>query len=46
MSVSQFLQACNPDDVQGDKVICEDNWTGRKITYASIREESAKERMD
>jgi 4-coumarate--CoA ligase len=42
LSVSQLLQLYNVDDVEGDKVIYEDDWTGRKITYAGIREESAK----
>jgi 4-coumarate--CoA ligase len=42
LSVSQLLQLYNVDDVEGDKVICEDDWTGRKITYAGIREESAR----
>ena len=42
LSVSQLLQLYNPDDVEGDKVICEDDWTGKKITYAGIRAESAK----
>ena len=42
LSVSQLLQLYNPDDVEGDKVICEDDWTGRKITYAGIREQSAR----
>lgn len=42
VSISQLLQSYNPDDVEGDKVICEDDWTGRKLTYAGVREESAK----
>ncbi|KAF9735111.1 phenylacetyl- ligase [Paraphaeosphaeria minitans] len=41
-SVSQLLQLYNPDDVEGNKVICEDDWTGKKITYAGIRVESAR----
>lgn len=42
LSISQLLQIYNPDDVEGDKVVCEDDWTGRKITYAGIREDSAR----
>ncbi|KAL1611821.1 hypothetical protein SLS60_000041 [Paraconiothyrium brasiliense] len=42
VSVSQLLQLYNPDDVEGEKVICEDDWTGRKITYAGIREDGAR----
>ena len=42
VSISQLLKIYNPDDVNGDKIICEDDWTGKKITYASIREESGK----
>lgn len=42
LSVSQFLQSYNPDDVEGSKIICEDDWTGKKITYAGIREDSAR----
>jgi acyl-coenzyme A synthetase/AMP-(fatty) acid ligase len=32
----------NPDDVERSKVICEDEWTGRKLTFGGIREESAR----
>ncbi|KAF1958576.1 acyl-CoA synthetases/AMP-acid ligases II [Byssothecium circinans] len=42
LSISQLLQRYNPDDVQGDKVICEDDWTGQTLTYGSLREGSAK----
>ncbi|KAH7119862.1 acyl-CoA synthetases/AMP-acid ligases II [Dendryphion nanum] len=42
VSVSQLLQLYNPDDVEGKKIICEDDWTGKNITYAGIREQSAK----
>ncbi|OAG10739.1 amp dependent CoA ligase [Paraphaeosphaeria sporulosa] len=42
LSVSQLLQLYNPDDVEGDKVICEDDWTGKRITYAGIRVDSAR----
>ncbi|KAF2476710.1 acyl-CoA synthetases/AMP-acid ligases II [Lindgomyces ingoldianus] len=42
VSVSQLLQRYNPDDVESGKVICEDDWTGKKLTYSGIREESAK----
>ncbi|KAF2440346.1 putative amp dependent CoA ligase [Karstenula rhodostoma CBS 690.94] len=42
LAVSQLLQKYNPDDVEGDKVICEDDWTGGRITYAGIAEQSAR----
>jgi 4-coumarate--CoA ligase len=42
ISVSQFLQLYNSDDTEGDKIIIEDDWTKRKLTYAGVREQSAK----
>ena len=42
LSLSQLLQRYNPDDVDGHKVICEDDWSGKRITYAGIREDSAR----
>ncbi|KAF2651222.1 acyl-CoA synthetases/AMP-acid ligases II [Lophiostoma macrostomum CBS 122681] len=42
ISVSQLLQLYNPDDVAGDKVVCEDDWTGKSLSYAGIREDAAK----
>lgn len=42
VSVSQLLHLYNPDDTEGSKVICEDDWTGKSITFAGVREEAAK----
>lgn len=42
VSIPQLLQLYNPDDVEGDKIICDDDWTGRRLTYAGVRAESAK----
>lgn len=42
VSISQLLQLYNPDDVEGSKVFCEDDWTGKKLTYSGIRDYSAK----
>lgn len=42
LSVPQLLQLYNPDDVQDDKLICEDDWTGGAITYAECRRQSAR----
>lgn len=42
VSVSQLLQLYNPDDVAGNKIICEDDWTGRKLSYSGTRDDSAK----
>lgn len=42
ISVSQLLQLYNPDDAEEGKIICEDDWTGKKLTYSGIRDESAK----
>ncbi|KAF2735574.1 putative amp dependent CoA ligase [Polyplosphaeria fusca] len=42
LSISQFLQRYNPDDIAADKIIFDDDWTGEKLTYSGIREESAK----
>ena len=42
ISLSQFLTIYNPDAVSPDKVILEDDWTGRSLTYSELRENSAK----
>ena len=42
VSVSQLLQLYNPDDIEPGKIICEDDWTGRKLTYSGVREDAAK----
>lgn len=42
VSVSQLLQLYNPDDVESGKIICEDDWTGKKLTYSGVREDAAK----
>ncbi|KAF2691795.1 acyl-CoA synthetases/AMP-acid ligases II [Lentithecium fluviatile CBS 122367] len=42
ISVSQLLELYNPDDTEGDKIIAEDDWTTRKLTYAAVKEQSAK----
>ncbi|ORY09232.1 acyl-CoA synthetases/AMP-acid ligases II [Clohesyomyces aquaticus] len=41
-SVSQLLELYNPDDAEPGKIICEDDWTGKSLTYSGIRSESAK----
>jgi 4-coumarate--CoA ligase len=42
ISISQLLQRYNPDDADANKIIVEDDWTGRTLTYAGLREQSAK----
>ncbi|KAF2837367.1 acyl-CoA synthetases/AMP-acid ligases II [Patellaria atrata CBS 101060] len=42
VSISQYLEIYNPDFVANDKIIFEDDWTGRKLTYGSLRKEAAK----
>lgn len=42
ISVSQLLRQHAPDDVEEHKLICEDDWSGKRITYAEIREDSAR----
>ncbi|KAF2192398.1 acyl-CoA synthetases/AMP-acid ligases II [Zopfia rhizophila CBS 207.26] len=42
VSISQLLQLYNPDDAEQDRIIYEDDWTGKRLTYSGIREESAK----
>lgn len=42
MSVSQLLQLYNSDDAEDNKVIIEDDWTGEQLTYAGVRDQSAK----
>ncbi|KAF2110315.1 acyl-CoA synthetases/AMP-acid ligases II [Lophiotrema nucula] len=42
LSISQLLELGNPDDVEAGKIIFEDDWTSRKLSFAGIREQSAK----
>lgn len=42
LSVSQYLTRYNPDSVPPNKVILEDDWTVRAITYSSLRKEAAR----
>jgi 4-coumarate--CoA ligase len=42
VSLSQFLNTYNPDLVLGEKVILEDDWTGKTVTYCGIRESAAR----
>jgi len=41
ISISQFLNDYNPDAVSHDKVILEDDWTGKRLTYGGLREAAA-----
>lgn len=43
LSVSQFLARYNPDAVPQDKIILEDDWTAREITYSCLRKEAARQ---
>ncbi|KAF2814999.1 acyl-CoA synthetases/AMP-acid ligases II [Mytilinidion resinicola] len=42
LSISQYLQLYNPDDTAADKVIFEDDWTGKTLTYSGLRAQSAR----
>ncbi|KAF2794516.1 acyl-CoA synthetases/AMP-acid ligases II [Melanomma pulvis-pyrius CBS 109.77] len=42
ISLSQFLTDYNPDAVTRDKVILEDDWSGRSLTYGSLRSKAAE----
>jgi len=42
LSLSQFLTKYNPDGVKDDKVILEDDWSGKVATYGGLRIEAGK----
>lgn len=42
ISLSQFLMNYNPDSVPIEKVILEDDWTGKSLTYRRLREAAAE----
>lgn len=42
LALSQFLATINPDSVPDDKVIIEDDSTGRSLTYAGLRDRAAE----
>jgi 4-coumarate--CoA ligase len=42
LSLSQFLTIYNPDSVSGDKIILEDDWTGKSVTYRGLRDRAAE----
>lgn len=42
VSLSRFLIETNPEQIQDDKVILEDNWTHKRITYGGIREAASR----
>jgi len=37
ISLSQFLVTSNPDAVSNDKIVLEDDWTGKRLTYGELR---------
>jgi acyl-coenzyme A synthetase/AMP-(fatty) acid ligase len=42
VSLSQFLNNYNPDAVSNEKVVLEDDWTGKRVTYGGLREDAAR----
>ncbi|OCL10040.1 amp dependent CoA ligase, partial [Glonium stellatum] len=42
VSISQYLEEYNPNNIESQKVIFEDDWTGKRLTYSDLRDESAK----
>jgi acyl-coenzyme A synthetase/AMP-(fatty) acid ligase len=42
LSVSQYIQLYNPDDTTSDKVVFEDDWTDKTLTYSGLRSQSAR----
>jgi len=42
LSLSQYLDIYNPDAVCDDKIILEDDWTGKSLTYRGIRDRAAE----
>ncbi|KAH6673101.1 acyl-CoA synthetases/AMP-acid ligases II [Halenospora varia] len=42
LSLSQFLTIYNPDSVLPDKIILEDDWSGKSLTYGGLRENAAR----
>ncbi|KAF2642996.1 acetyl-CoA synthetase-like protein [Massarina eburnea CBS 473.64] len=42
LSIPQFLLRYNIDDVAATKVICDDDWTGKTVSWSGIREGSAR----
>ena len=42
VSLSQFLNLYNPDDVAGDKVILEDDHTTKKLSYDELRRNASR----
>lgn len=41
ISISQYLNLHNPDVVSEGKVILEDDWTGKSLTYGSLRRKAS-----
>ena len=42
VSLSQFLNLYNPDDVSGDKILYEDDWSAKKVSYDDLRRNAAR----
>ena len=42
ISISQFLESYNPDDVPDNQVILEESGKGAHITYRQLREDAAR----
>ena len=42
LSLSQFLNLYNPDDVAGDKIIFEDDHTSKKLSYDELRTNASR----
>jgi acyl-coenzyme A synthetase/AMP-(fatty) acid ligase len=42
LSLSQFLTIYNPDSVSSDKIILEDDWTGKSVNYRGLRDRAAE----
>jgi acyl-coenzyme A synthetase/AMP-(fatty) acid ligase len=42
LSLSQFVCKYNPDAVAGERVILEDDWTGKSVTYQGLRDKAAE----
>jgi acyl-coenzyme A synthetase/AMP-(fatty) acid ligase len=42
LSLPQFLNIYNPDAVSGEKIILEDDWTGKSVSYRGLRDTGAE----